>query len=133
MKLPSPHRRGFLLLECMVAVMMFSVAVIGLGRCMSDCLEAQQARLHEERARLALENRMVELQAGPALPDETRQRKLEGPFAGMTMVEHRRTLDVKNEDGINLSGLHEITLSARWFEGKSLQTKTLAFYLLRGA
>lgn len=131
MKIPS-RRRGFLLLECMVAVMMFSVAVIGLGRCMSDCLEAQHARLQEERARLALENRMVELQASPALPDENKRRKLEGQFAGMAMVEHRRPLTIKNEDGLNLSGLYEITLRAEWSEGKSPQIKTLAFYLLRG-
>lgn len=129
----SADRRGFLLLECVVAVLMFSIAVIGLGRCMSDCLEAQQARLHEERARLALENRMVELQASPALPDENKKRELEGQFAGMTMVEHRKTLNFKNEDGNYLSGLHEITLSAEWSEGKSRQTKTLAFYLLRGS
>lgn len=129
----SRRRRGFLLLECLVAVAMFSIAVIGLGRCMSDCLEAQRARLDEERARLALENRMVELQASPALPDEGRKRKLEGQFAGMTMAEQRRPLDLKNEDGINLSGLYEITLRAEWPQGKSTQTKTLAFYLLRGA
>lgn len=121
-----------MLLECLMAVLMFSIAVIGLGRCMSDCLEAQQARLHEERARLALENRMVEIQASPALPDESRKRTLEGQFTGLTMLERRKTLNFQNEDGVNLSGLHEITLSAQWPEGKAEQTKTLAFYLLRG-
>lgn len=112
--------------------MMFSIAVIGLGRCISDCLDAQHARIDEERARLALENRMVELQASPALPDETKKRELEGQFLGMTMVEHRKTLNLKNEDGLNLTGLHEITLSAEWQEGNTRQTKSLAFYLLRG-
>lgn len=134
MKFRSPPRRGaFLLLECMIAVVMFSLAVIGLGQCMSDCLEAQNLRVKEERARLALENRMVELQASPALPDEIRRRTLEGRFAGLTMVERRKTLDFKNEDGIGLSGLHEITLTAEWADrhyGK--QSKAVAFYLLRG-
>lgn len=125
-------RGGFLLLECMMAVLIFTIAVIGLGRCMSDCLEAQQYRLTEERARLALENRMVEIQASPVMPDELRKHDLQGQFAGMTMIERRKTLDVKNEEGVNLPGLHEITLSAEWTEGKSRQSKAVAFYLLRG-
>jgi type II secretory pathway component PulJ len=131
-----PHRNrrgGFLLLEIMLAVMIFSLSVVALGRCMSDCLDAQQARIREEHARLALENRMGELQASPALPDESRRRTLEGMFTGMTMLERRRTLDFKNEDNLVMSGLHEITLTAEWKDSGGQQSKSITFYLLRGS
>lgn len=131
-RISQRRRDSFLLLECVIAVMMFSVAVIALGRCMTNCLSLQQDRLREERARLALENAMVELQASPAMPDETHRQKLEGYFSGLTVLEQRRTLNIKNEDGVNLSGLHEITLTAEWMEGRVKQTKSLSFYLLRG-
>jgi hypothetical protein len=79
-----------------------------------------------------LENRMGEVQASPALPDESRKRSLEGMFAGMTMLERRRTLDLKNEAGLTMSGLHEITLTAEWNSGGGPQSKSISFYLLRG-
>ena len=123
---------GFLLLEVVLAVAIFALGVIALGRCMTDCLEVQQDRQQSIRARLALENRMAEIQASPALPDEFKRRKLEGMFTGVSTVERRRTLDLKSENNVGLSGLCEMNLTAEWTTAGSPQTQTLSFYLLRG-
>ena len=135
-KLPAPRRlrrAGFLLLEVMLAVAIFTIGVIALGRCMSNLLDAQDIRNQEERARLALENRMVEIQASPVLPDEIHRAALKGMFAGMTMIERRRTLDVKNEDNVALPDLHEITLTVEWTSrGGRAQSRSVVFDLLRG-
>ena len=124
---------GFLLLEIMLATAIFALGVLALGRCLTTCLQAQGIRAQEERARLALENAMVEIQASPVLPDENHQDKLEGMFTGITLVEHRRTVDVQNEKGVAMSDLHEITLAAQWTgaDGQP-RTRTVVFDLLRG-
>ena len=94
---------GFLLVEIMVAVAIFSVSVIALGRCMSECLDTQTFCTRQTRALLALQNRMVEVQASPVMPDAFNKQPLKGMFGGMTMIERRRTLDIKNDDGTNIS------------------------------
>ncbi len=128
------HRqRGFLLLEIILAVAIFTVGVLSLGRCLNNCLVAQQIRGQEERSRAALENRMAEIQASPALPDEYRTTKLGGMYTGVTLIERRKALNVKNENNASLTDLHEITLTAEWTapDGRQL-SRSLAFDLLRG-
>lgn len=135
MKHPASHfrRSGFLLLEILLATAIFTLGVLALGRCLTTCLQAQGIRAQEERARLALENAMVEIQASPVLPDENHHEKLKGMFTGITLVERRRTVDVKNEKGVAMSDLHEITLTAQWTSsGGQAQSRTVAFDLLRG-
>lgn len=127
------NRAGFLLLEIVLAVALFAVGVLSLGRCLNACLTAQGIRAQEERARLALENRMAEIQASPAVPDDARTTKLKGMFAGLTLIERRRSLDLKNEDNVSMPDLHEVTLTAEWTspDGQH-QTRSVAFVLLRG-
>ena len=132
----SRHRRasgGFLLLEIVLATMIFVVGVLALGRAMSNCLNAQEFRVKEDAVRTALENRMAEVQASPVLPDENRRTELQGMFAGITLIERRKTLEVKNEDNIVLPNLHEMTLTAEWAgpHGQK-QARTVVFTLLRG-
>ncbi len=133
-RLRRPRRQGgFLLLEIILATMIFALGVLSLGHCLTACLTAQQVRGQEERARMALENAMVLIQARPALPDETSREQLKGMFAGMTLIERRRALDLKNENNVVLSDLHEITLTVEWTgPGGERQTKMIAFDLLRG-
>jgi type II secretory pathway component PulJ len=122
-----------MLLEVVVAVAIFTLGVLALGRCMSNCLDTQAVIAQEERARLALENTMVEVQANPSLPDERSSKALNGMFQGITMVEERRTLDLKNEKNIGMPNLHEITLTARWSSRLGgVQSRSVTFNLLRG-
>ncbi len=129
----SRRRGGFLLLEIILAVAIFTLGVLALGRCMLNCIGTQTILGQEERARMALENAMVEVQANPSLPDEQSSKTLKGMFAGLTLTERRRTLDLKNEKNIGLPNLHEITLTARWNSPHgAVQSRSISFDLLRG-
>ena len=46
-----------MLLEIMLAVLIFSLGVIALGRCMSECIDTQGACARQARALLALHDR----------------------------------------------------------------------------
>ena len=65
------NSRGFMLLEIMLAVFIFTMGVIALGASLTQCVNAQRLRNESERARLALQNRMAEIQANPAMPDNS--------------------------------------------------------------
>ena len=131
----TPRRRagGFLLIEILLAVAIFVVGVIALGRCVTNCTTAQNVRDQEERARLALQNAMLEVEASPVLPDENHREKLKGMFNGMTLIERRRTLSVENEDHVLMPDLHEVTLRVEWHDGsRQPHAREVAFTLLRG-
>lgn len=121
-----------MLLEIMLAVAIFTMGVITLGAALTQCLVAQRLRYESERARLALQNRMAEIQANPAMPDDSARREMKGSFAGLTMVEKRKAVEFKNEEGAIMAGLNQVTLTAEWqFEGERM-SRTSTFYLLRG-
>lgn len=124
---------GIILLEILLAVAIFATGVLALARCVQAALEAGRIRAEDARARQLLENRMTELSASPALPDRERRRELStGPFTGLTLVESRRPLDLKNEKNLPLPGLYEITLRVEWpISGTATGNRTATFYLLR--
>lgn len=124
---------GIILLEILLAIAIFAMGVLALGRCVQACLDASRLRAEDSRARQLLENRFTEISASPALPERERRRELEtGPFAGLTLVESRRALDLKNEKNLPLPGLYEITLRAEWPTGRTTTgSRTTSFYLLR--
>jgi hypothetical protein len=122
---------GILLLEIMLAVVIFSMAVIGLGRCVGNCLDAEAIRTQDARARQLLATRAAEIQASLALPDVSVRTELDAPFLGYTLVESRRAADLKNEKQEALTGIFEITLRAEWLAAGSPQSRSVSFYLLR--
>src|SRR5205823_8553433 len=61
---PTRHSAAFVLLEVMLGVLIFSIGVLALGQCVNNCIAAESARNDDQRARLALENRMAEIEAG---------------------------------------------------------------------
>lgn len=127
------RRGGFLLLEIILATAIFTIGVLSLGRCLSSCLTQQRIRSQEERARIALENRMAEIQASPAVPEDARATHLKGMFQGLTLTERRRSVDIKNENNVSLNDLHEVTLSVEWEgPGGERLTRSISFNLLRG-
>ena len=57
-------QRGFVLLEAMIAVAVFSIGVLALGRCVEQCITAEMIKEEDERARRFLASRMAEIEQG---------------------------------------------------------------------
>ncbi|MEI8234235.1 MAG: hypothetical protein WCH57_06065 [Verrucomicrobiota bacterium] len=126
----SPRRRaaGFLLLETLIGVAIFALGVLALARCVEHCLEAESAKVWDERARVALENRMAEIEAGAAGLDAEKDEPLGGMFEGITLRQRSSPLRWR-EGNREIQGLFQVQLEARWQEAASKQSKVLAFYV----
>ena len=48
------------------------------------------------------------------------------------MVEKRKVIEFKNEEGAIMSGLNQVTLTAEWPSDGETISRTVTFYLLRG-
>jgi hypothetical protein len=120
--------RGIWLLESMIAVAIFALGMIALGQCLNNCLVAQHIKQDDQRARLALQNRMVEIEAGvePKFPDVV---ELKGAYEGMKIKQTRVPLKRKNEKNQDIVGLYAVTLELMWeADGKEL-SRELTFYV----
>jgi Tfp pilus assembly protein PilV len=117
---------GFLLFETMIGVAIFALAILGLGRCVVRCVDAETARVWNERARTALGNRMAEIRAG-AVPTEAKKEVLEGKFNGIVLTQMREAVRVGKRE---IGGLSEVRLEASWNAAGARQSQTLIFDVL---
>ncbi len=122
---------GFVLIEVMLGVMIFSIGVLSLGRCVGNCIAAEGARQETERARLALENRMDEIEAGEIAIDKPLSEDLGDAFPGMTIKQSRIPVVAKNEKNAVITGLYEVDLEVDWKSDNQPQARKISFYVLR--
>ena len=74
--------RGFMLLEALLAVTIFALGVLTLGRCVSACLSAERLKAEDALARRALENRWAEIESGAVQMTNESTEELKAPFEG---------------------------------------------------
>ena len=131
------HRkeRGVMLLEVLLAVMIFSIGVITLGKCVSNCIAAEREKEEHALARRALENRWAEVESG-AVPlnakgsgPSTSSEELKGAFAGMTMKMASVPVQKKNEKEEKIEGISAVTLTVVWQSGGEEESRELIFYV----
>lgn len=125
------RRRGFILLDTLLGVTIFAVGVLFLGQAVNNCLDAQSARTVDQRARLALENRLAEIEAGIVELEDEVTTETEGMFSGITIRQTREALEEYNEEAEALTGLWLVTLTAGWESWGQPQKKQLTFYVYR--
>lgn len=123
------RRGGFLLLETMIGVAVFALGVLALAQCVSRCIDTEAAKVADERARMALENRMAEIEAGAVFFEKGKSEKLEGMFKGITLNQTRTPLRLAEPNKRELSGLYQIQLETAWEEPAGPQSKALTFYV----
>jgi Tfp pilus assembly protein PilV len=123
--------RAFVLVEVMLGVMIFAIGVLALGRCVQNCIIAESARQETDRARLALENRMAEIESGEIPTDKDRTDDLGDAFPGISIKQSRIVVKAKNEKNQDIQGLYQVDLEADWTTENEPQSRTISFYVLR--
>ena len=124
-----PLFHGFVLLEAMIAVAMFSIGVLALGRCVENCIQEEMIKVEDERARRFLASRMAEIEQGSVVVTDKATEELKGEFEGMLVRTTRVPLKKKNEDNKELFGLFSITLELVWKNKGQEQSRELNFYV----
>lgn len=122
-------RRAFLLVEVMLAVAIFAVAVLALAKSVEVMLNAQIIKDEDEKVRRFLESKMVEVEAGAIPLSDSTTEDVKGWLPDMRLKTTRTPLKRKNEKGVDLTGLYAVTLDLSWqSDGQKLQ-RSLSFYI----
>jgi Tfp pilus assembly protein PilV len=123
------RRRAFVLLEAMLAVVIFSLGVLALGRCVGNCLSAERLKQEDARAVRILANRMTEIEAGMVNLADSTTEKLKEMGEGMTLKTTRAAVKKKNARGQELTNLFMVTLALSWESDGETRTRELFFYV----
>ena len=120
--------RGFVLIETILAVSIFSIGVLALGRCVENCILADIAKEQDNRARRALENEMALIESGAKPLAESSVEDLKGMFDGMVLKTKRTLLKEKNEKNQDVVGIYDVLLEVDWKVGDEKQSRSVEFY-----
>jgi hypothetical protein len=123
------EKGAFLLLETVIGVAIFAVGILGMARAVNACLEAERLKNEYQCARLALENRMAEIEAGAVLVQEAKSEDLKGQFSAITMKQSRKPLQLRGDKNQQLNNVYVVDLEASWKSHSSVQSSQLTFYV----
>jgi prepilin-type N-terminal cleavage/methylation domain-containing protein len=114
-------RRGFTLLETLLALIVFSMAVVALVEAVHQLGKQTLLRRREASVQERLRSLLLEQTRTP-VPNPKEEIKLK---EGDTTYTIRRTkLELSDRDGQAVQGLFEIRVTAEWLEGRELQQAT---------
>lgn len=112
---PARRRRGFLLLEVILALAVFSAAATGFAVALHQMSKAATMAQSELRITRILESALDETLSLPVLEEGTVTNPVGN--SDMEMITDIKILeDLENEDGQPLQDMFLITVTARWFE-----------------
>lgn len=122
---------AFALWEVMIAVMIFSVGVLSLGRAVQNCMNASALSEEEDRVRQLLANRMAEVQASPIHPDPSKEMKIDTGYGVVRLLQKTVPEELLERDNTVIDGISRVTLTAEWSRGGVRQSKQVVFYVYR--
>jgi Tfp pilus assembly protein PilV len=117
------------LLEAMLAVAIFAIAVLSLGRALSKGLNVERLSNEDTRVWQILENRAAEVEGGeiPATASRVQFKDING---GLTLIQSVKPVHKKDEKGQDLANLFLVNLEADWTSDAAPQSKSLSFYVI---
>ena len=119
----QPARRGFLLLEMILALAVFGTAATGFAVALHKMGQAAALAQSELRITRILDSALDETLSLPVLEEGDPTETMVGDIKMTTTIE---LLDeMQNEDGQPLQEMFHITVDARWFDNGAWQERSV--------
>jgi Tfp pilus assembly protein PilV len=122
---------GFALYEVLMGVAIFAFGVLALGRAVENCLNASTLNAEENRVRLILSNRMAEVQTRPGLPETPKEFTVDTGYGVVKLIQTAAPAELQDDNGAQLTGVHRVTLTAKWTRAGAEQSQQIEFYVYR--
>ena len=127
----SNRFNAFALYEVLLGITIFALGVIALGHAVENCLNASTINAEEDVVRQILSNRMAEIQATKAVPEDSKEFSINSNYGGVNVVQKTTAAELTEPDNTLLNGIYLVTLTAQWQQGGVPQSKRIQFYVYR--
>jgi hypothetical protein len=74
---------------------------------------------------------MAELQATPGFPDDRKETTIDTGYGEVRLVQLSEPANLKDDKGLELGGIKQVTLSAEWVHNRMTQIRKIQFYVYR--
>jgi prepilin-type N-terminal cleavage/methylation domain-containing protein len=120
------RRQGFTLLETLLAIMVFSMAVVALVEAVHQLGESTVLRRHEAAIQERLRSILIEQ---TRTPNPTPPEELKIKEGIITYTVRRTQLELSDRDGRAVQGIFEVSVTADWMEGRTPQQASTETWL----
>lgn len=127
----TPRSQGYILLELVIALTMFSFAVLGLAQSLSSALEVANSLNRENAIRIGLRSFLEEARHKPTTGEMAMSAADER--LGCTYACIIDPAGLTNRDGRNLSDLYKLTATASFQIGAEAQQESVTVYVYQPA
>ena len=122
---------AFALYEVLLGVAIFALGVIALGRAVENCINASTISAEENIVRQLLADRMAEVQAASAVPEQEKEFKINTSYGKVVLTQKTVPAALTEPDNTQISGINLVTLTARWDHAGVPQSRQIEFYVYR--
>jgi len=119
----ASHRRGFLMLEVVLALAIFGIAATAFAVAIQRTAAAANLAQSELQVNRILESALSEELSLPTLQEGTKTTPIGA--SGMEVATKTELIDdLENKDGQQLQETYRITVTARWFQDNAWQERS---------
>lgn len=123
---PAGHRPGYILIELVIALGIFAIAVLGLARSLNLSLEIVNTMNRENAIRISLRSFVEEIRRKPIseMAISTVDDRL-----GLTLTSTLEEAGLQNSDGRTLTDLYKLTATAAYSQGMEQREESVMVYV----
>lgn len=122
----SKKQKGVFLLEVILAISIFSIAVVGLAIALDGAIGTAVIEDKYLSLRQEMLNRMADIKKSPIKEGKKRQGDNEN---GTVFVQEVKLLELKNQKGLLLRDLYELSIVARVEESGQIREEKAQVYV----
>jgi type II secretory pathway pseudopilin PulG len=122
------RQRGYILLELIIALTMFSLAVLGLAGALSNSLEVANIMNKDHAARLAMRSFLEELRRKPLADMATTTTDA---ATGITLTSTLEDVQLRSKEGRNFSDVKKLTITANYMAAGQPRDEFISVFIYR--
>ena len=107
-------RRGYILLELIIALSVFAISVLGLARALNNSLEVCNILNRDYAVRLAMRSFLEEMRRKPLADMAT---SIRDPKLDLTLTSIVEPLDIRSKEGRAVEDMYTLTVKANYLAG----------------
>ena len=133
MKIKQQRRRGFLLMEALIAFTIFGIAVTGVIVSLRRTAELSNTVIHEQWIKQEAHNLLTEIITAPETGNDfARQETISIDSSTEAFINIEPLEDVTNQDGDILENLFKVSITIYWDDNGNRAEETFSIVHLDG-